>query len=130
MEYKTIVIDSNIFIAFYNEADANHEHALFAVREFENSTLVVHPYVIQEVVTVLTYRFGLVVAKKFILDIRGSGNITIPGVDVVGDMQYFSQTNKKISFTDAALVRLVQSMNASLLTFDKQMLALFNSKKK
>lgn len=127
MENKSFVIDSNVFIAFYDEADSNNSLAKSALKELSKGQLIVHPYVIQEVSTILTYRFGLAMAKKFISDIKKSDNIVIPFVNVAGDMEFFISISKKIAFTDAALIALSKESNTALLTFDKQMIRIAKS---
>lgn len=124
MGSSLFVVDSNVFIAFYNQADAQHEDAVSILQEIENETIIVYPYVIQEVATVLVYRFGITVARKFLNDITNAHNVLLPPVEVIGDIEYFSSVNKKISFTDSSLVRIAKRMNAGLITFDKQMIAL------
>ncbi len=129
MESNTFVVDSNVFIAFYAAGDEQHADAVAIMRELVGKTLVVHPYVIQEVATVLTYRFGLAVAKKFLADIRNADDVMVPTVDIAQDIERFSSASKKVSFTDITLVGLAISMNTSLLTFDRQMLSLFKKKR-
>lgn len=88
-----------------------------------------HPYVIQEVATVLAYRLGPPAAKKFLKDITSARNVIIALVDAKLDCEYYLSINKKLSFTDAALVGLVKRMNYSLLTFDRQMISLLKQGK-
>ena len=125
MEPSRFVIDSNIFVAFYSEGDSSHKDALDILRELDQKTLVVHPYVIQEVSTVLAYKLGQYAAVQFLKDLEKSANTVIPVVDIRADIKNFSAEKKKISFTDAVLVALAKSMNAGLVTFDRQMLASF-----
>lgn len=130
MESKTFVVDSSVFIARYDELDTNHDNATLILRELSQALLIIHPYVVQEVVTVLTYKFGAAAGKQFIDDIRRSENILIPAVDINTDMEYFRSHSKKISFTDSSLINLSESLNASLLTFDKQMTRIAKNKRK
>lgn len=119
-----VVVDSSVILAYYNEIDDFHAEAVKAANRLEQAIAIVHPYVIQEVVTLLTYRRGVEGARQFLEDIRNADNILVPAVDAEKDMLYFLQVNRKISFTDVALVRLAKEMNASLLTFDRQILSL------
>ncbi len=129
MEPNRVVLDSSVILAFYSEIDAFHTKAVQAAGELERAITIVHPYVIQEVTTLLTYRLGVETARQFLEDIRNSDNVLVPEVDAEGDMAYFLRVNRKISFTDTALVRLAEEMNASLFTFDRQMLVLFRRSK-
>ncbi len=54
MEANRFIVDSSVFVAFYYENDTNHAKAVRIMAELEQKFLVVHPYVIQEVITVLT----------------------------------------------------------------------------
>lgn len=121
---ERVVLDSSVILAFYNEIDQFHAEAVQAVDRLEQAVSIVHPYVIQEVATLLTYRLGVEAARNFIEDMRSSDNVLIPAVNAEKDMAYFLRVNRKISFTDTALVRIAEEMNASLLTFDRQLRAL------
>lgn len=127
MENKSFVIDSNVFVAFYDEADSNNSLAKSALKELSKGQLIVHPYVIQEVSTILTYRFGIIMAKKFLGDIKKSDNVVIPFVNISGDMDFFISLAKKVAFTDATLIALSKESGAALLTFDKQMIRIAKS---
>lgn len=125
MEFERFVVDSNIFVAVYHEGDSNHKNALKLLSGLGRQTLIVHPYVIQETATVLTYKFGQQTAIHFLNDLDKAANVVIPFVDVKAEMQNFVALDKKLSFTDTALIGLAKKMNAGLATFDRQMLALF-----
>lgn len=122
---EQVVLDSSVILAYYSEIDEFHAEAVKAADQLERGTSVVHPYVIQEVATLITYRLGTEAARQFLEDIICSDNILIPRIEVEKDIAYFVRLNRKISFTDAALIRLAKEMNASLLTFDRQLRALF-----
>lgn len=127
MESNHCIVDSSVFVAFYRDVDAQHEDALRIMRDLSESTLVVHPYVIQETATVLAYRVSLKVAKEFLADILSAANVVIPAVDARYDMNRFMDIKKKISFTDAALIELARSTGADLITLDRQVLAFRSS---
>ena len=124
-----VVLDSSVILAFYNEIDRFHIEALQIADRLEHTTSIIHPYVIQEVATLLTYRLGIETARQFLEDISGSENVLVPTVDAEKDMAYFLRVNQKISFTDTALIRLAHEMDASLITFDRQMLSLWRKMK-
>ena len=98
------------------------------MRELADYTLVVHPYVIQETATILAYRADIAVAKQFLTDISTTSNVIIPAVDIRYDIGRFIAANKKMSFTDIALVGLAQTSRARIVTFDNQILSLFREK--
>ena len=117
------IIDSSIFVAFYYEGDQNHTKALEIIKNILGKTLIVHPYVISEVATVLTYKVSKKVAEVFLSDVIGVDDVFIPNPDVLLESEFFLFQKKKISFTDSTLVYLAKKLNAKLVTFDKQMIA-------
>ncbi|OGZ02394.1 MAG: hypothetical protein A2946_00390 [Candidatus Liptonbacteria bacterium RIFCSPLOWO2_01_FULL_53_13] len=127
MANDLFVVDSNVFVAFYYEGDAHHRDAVEIIKEIDRKTIVLHPYAIQETATVLAYKFGMAAARKFLSDVTNSPNVLIPSVDISNDIVAFIGVRKKVSFADAALVALAKQINADLVTFDRQMLALFKS---
>ena len=124
MESNRCVVDSSVFVAFYRDIDALHNEALRIIRELSDSILIVHPYVIQETATVLTYGVGANVARQFLVDIGGSSNIVIPMVDIKHDIRLFISVGAKLSFTDVVLVGMAKEMGVRLVTFDMKMISL------
>lgn len=127
MESSQCIIDSSVFVAFYRDVDVLHADAERIMRELSEQTLIVHPYVIQETATVLTYRCDIAIAKRFLADIIAADNVVIPAVDPRYDIDRFMKTDVKISFTDIALIELSRTSGARVITFDQQMLALARS---
>ena len=125
MESSHYLIDTSVFVAFYRDIDASHADALRIMGELAEHILIVHPYVIQETATVLASRSGIAVAKRFLEDIAAATNVVIPAVDARYDIGRFIALNKRMSFTDIALVELSRTTGARLITFDKQMLSFF-----
>ena len=119
------VVDSSIFVAYYWGRDTQHTEALRIMDELASASLIVHPYVIQEVTTILAKKLGLAIAKKFLSEISEASNVEIAWVDVKADMNAFQVTTTPLSFTDLALVHLAKVSNSNLVTFDRKMLSLF-----
>ncbi len=128
MEYRRFVIDSSVLVALYNSGDSLHQKAVEIFQELDAQVLIIHPYVIQETATVLAYKLGQKVAVKFLNDIEDAVNVIIPSMEIRDNILCFIEVKKKISFTDAVIIDLAKSLNAKLITFDRQMLKLFNSK--
>lgn len=124
MEFRHCIIDSSVFVAFYRDVDSLHVEAERIMRELSGETLVVHPYVIQETATVLTYRCGIKIAHQFLADVIAADNIIIPAVDPRYDIDRFMEVDAKMSFTDIALIELARTTGARIITFDRQMLSL------
>lgn len=129
MESESFVVDSSVFVAFYNQNDTQHLDALRLMEELQLATLIIHPYVLQEVATVLTYRFGFETAKKFLSDITTAENVIIPPINVRSEIERFRLLGKKMSFTDVAIINLAEQMAIRLLTFDRQILSVLKARK-
>lgn len=119
---NTNVVDSSVFVALYRPGDTHHEKAKELFASLEQQTLVVHPFVIQEVATVLCYTDGVARAKAFLSDIQNANNIRITMPQVSREIQFFTKLSKKLSFTDSTLILLAQDTGAQLLSFDTQMM--------
>ncbi len=124
MENNSFVIDSSVLVAFYDDRDIHHTDALIVMKEIQGRNVFVHSYVVQEVATILCYRFGSLLARRFLEDVVNSENVTIPWTDVKEEIEFFNNLNKKISFTDTSLILLSKKKGIPLLTFDRQAIAL------
>lgn len=127
MENRRVILDSNVFIAFYSRDDSLHDEALALLSELEDYEILVPYCVIQEVATILTYHFGKSLADCFIRDLEDSDNIFLIQADLHSAMDFFLSQKKKLSFIDFTLLHLAQLHQASLLTFDKQLHRLYKN---
>src|SRR3989344_8599617 len=120
MESDRFIMDSNVFVSFYYEDETNHAKAIRVMIELEKKFLVVHPYVIQEVITVLTHKAGNKVATQFISDIfENAPDVLIPPLNMQESIEFFKILHKKISFTDATLINLSRILRLPVVTFDQ-----------
>lgn len=124
MENK-YVIDSSVFIALYYEEDINHKRALEIFEELEMKVLIIHPFVIQEVATVLTYKISKQLANSFLKDLDNSFNTTVSSSSINYEINFFLKQESRLSFTDTSLIALAKAQDAALITFDKKMLSLY-----
>lgn len=127
MAKNKVILDSNIYIAYYLEEDTLHEEALLLVKEFSNCKILISHGVIQEVATVLTYKKGKKIADIFLKDILKANNIEFISNDIEEAIQFFTQVHKKLSFIDLSLVQLAIKYGAQLFTFDKQLLSFYKN---
>ena len=125
MENK-IILDSNIFVAFYFENDSLHNDALKIMQEIVDFTIILPYCVIQEVSTILTYRIWKHAADTFLEDIKLASNIILVDNNLTEEIDFFGKIKNKISFTDVSLIHLSLKFNALLITFDKQLLSIAN----
>jgi predicted nucleic acid-binding protein len=117
---RRLLLDTSVLYAFYYEGDDFHQNALEMLRQADQETLVIHPYVIQEAVWLLSNRLNLGVTIKF-LDDLGRNNVVIPLVDTLADIAFYKELNRRTSLTDATLVRYARLTGDILLTFDREL---------
>lgn len=114
----SIVFDSNIWIALFNEDDSLHEQARQLFLEHER--IHVPEYVILETTSVLQLRASKEKADDFARMVRETEDIEIIHIseaffDEVLDV--FCEQQKKLAFVDCALLLL--SQNHEVHTFDR-----------
>lgn len=125
MESERFIVDSSVFVSFYYEGDVNHLEAVRIITGLEQKFLVIHPYVIQEVITVLTYKAGNRVATKFISDIfENAPDVFILPLNIREEIESFKILNKKVSLTDSILINLSKTLHLPVVTFDQQIISL------
>ncbi len=118
------IIDSSVFVAFYYEGDVHHNSAVEILKSIEDNFIVIHPYVISEVATVLTYKVSKELSDIFISDIMATENVHIITPDITGESNFFVEQSRKMSFVDTSLVYWAKRMSVNLVTFDRQILSL------
>src|SRR3989344_2963789 len=115
MASSDCIVDSSVVIAFYRDGDSQHEKALKAMADLSGRTLLVHPYVIQETVTALSRKHGFDLAKRFLTDVMSGNNTIIVPVYINGDIDAFLSAERRMAFTDIALITLAKQTGAELL---------------
>ncbi|KKU60032.1 MAG: hypothetical protein UX81_C0005G0028 [Parcubacteria group bacterium GW2011_GWA2_47_12] len=129
MEHQSIIVDSSFLVALYITDDSQHEIAEKIAKQMSGvkKIIVMHPYVIQEVTTILTYRIGIILAQRFLNDLFASKSVIIPQVNVLQEADFFKRMEKRMSFTDITLVHLAKQTDTPILSFDRQILALLKN---
>ena len=117
-----IILDSNVWVAFFYKGDSQHKKAEKIVREF-GLFVTVPEYVIAEVSSVLCLRASKKISNDFLENIFDNENIEIlllnkEFFDIVVD-NFRNLKNKKLSFIDTALLCLSKSYQ--VVTFDKDL---------
>jgi len=119
-----IIVDSNIWVAFFDTDDSTHKRATVIFEDLDNSNeLAMTEYVFVEVCTILKNKKKFTIVKDFINFIN-EYNIEIM---LLGGLLYrftdtfTSSARNKLSFVDSSLLYL--SQNHTVLTFDKALLA-------
>lgn len=120
------IFDSSVWVALFLNDDPHH---LLAEQIYEQIDEFIHvPYpVVAEVATVLTYRHSKEQAKKFISFLHSEVRILLTDSMIEEDIKAFLHVSQRISFTDISVVHMAKRYNLTLMTFDKQQQALFDS---
>ena len=128
---RAVVVDSNIFIALFNQDDTLHERAVALWQEFRDDQgvlLYTSNFVLAEVLTVLRLRVSRTAAQSFGAIVFGQTRalhvIYIDHDLMKQSYEIFSTVPiKDFSFVDASLVALSKAFQAELVTFDKHLRA-------
>jgi predicted nucleic acid-binding protein len=123
-----IILDSNVWIAFFHERDSQHKRAEKIVKEI-SFPIVAPEYVIIEVSSILRFKAGKKISNDFLENIFDNENIEI----LLSNELFFSNTadnfknskNKSLSFVDTALLYLSKSYQ--VITFDKDLQKAINN---
>ena len=117
-----MILDSNVWIAFFNPDDSNHHEAQKIFSKTQEK-IGLPEYVLLEVTTILAQKMGKDIADQFLQMARASKDVGIlPSSKEFFDgviQLYLSKTNKKLSFVDYALLYL--SSKTNVVTFDKDL---------
>lgn len=116
-----VIVDSNIWIAFFHREDQTHKKAKRVIDQHVFSKIVITEYILLEVVTVLKQRSGWEMAERFLkvidkyqLPIIESSFFFIDTVHL-----FRSAQENHLSFVDMSLVAL--SDGYEIETFDKRL---------
>ena len=117
-----MVLDSNVWIAFFNPDDSNHHEAQKIFSKTQEK-VGLPEYVLLEVTTILAQKMGKDIADQFLQMTRASKDVEIlPSSKEFFDgviQLYLSKTNEKLSFIDYSLLYLSSKRN--VVTFDKDL---------
>lgn len=124
------IVDSNIWISFFNKDDINNSRATKILSELLNEKICLTDYIIIEVTTVLLQKASKHIADNFIEFVQNSVNINIIySSQILFDkyLDFFKDNNfLKLSFVDQSLVFLSKDFN--VITFDKELIKYLDSK--
>ncbi|MCD4706089.1 type II toxin-antitoxin system VapC family toxin [bacterium] len=117
------ILDSNVWIAFFNEMDNQHKKAEKVIKKLNNNQIVVPEYIVTEVASILRFKAGKEVSNDFIKSISDNDDIII----LLSDEFFFNNVvdnfinldGCKLSFIDIAILYL--SKNYKVITFDKNL---------
>ncbi len=117
-----IILDSNVWVAFFNKADNQHKKAIKILKD-NRVGLVVTEYILLETSSVLCLRAGKEVADKFLTMMTNNRDIKIlPSDKILLDKivkKFLDHKTKYLSFVDVSLVHF--SKQYKIITFDKKL---------
>lgn len=126
---KGIIIDANMWVAFFDKSDALHEAANKYMVDIpsKNANVIVTDFLIQEIITVFLYKNKPSSVKKFLDFLKTERLVATVGIDtkLLDEVMRFIDIHSykpKLSLTDWAILYLSTEFNFSLLTFDKQLM--------
>jgi len=116
----SVLLDSNIWIAFLYKKDPNHKRAE-EIFEGIKERVVLTEYLFLEIVSVISKKVGKKVADDFIKNVIDNRDIEIfpSSQEFLGEIIkfYLSKKIEKLSFVDYSLLYLAQKMK--VITFDE-----------
>lgn len=136
------LIDSNVWIGFYNEEDSSHAAAVKIIKELEKNqkNICITNFNIQEVFTILSLYTNLKKALEFYNDTIIEHNLFKQEMlqlditkDFMDDIVAFIKkhsTSSQASFVDYSLLYLCLEFNLELITFDKKLMNFYERLKK
>lgn len=114
------LLDSSVWVALFLEFDAQHEKAVRVFGKLKGLTYV--PYcVVSEVTTVLAYKHSKAQADSFLAYLQFNPDLRLLDDNLEGEIEFYRSVPQPLSFTDAALILFTRKLNATLITFDKQL---------
>jgi predicted nucleic acid-binding protein len=122
-----IVIDTNVWVSFYNENDYNHPQAFKELKQVFNDykTIILPEPIISETYTVLLYKCGREKANYFLRFALNNNQLKLLFVNADlfrSTCDIININNKKLSFIDLTLVIISRKFQCKLLSYDKDLL--------
>lgn len=114
------LVDSSVWVALFLDFDTQHQKAEQAIEKLSGTIYM--PYcVIVEVTAILAYKHSKPLADNFIAYAYDNRDLKIINDDAFDEMEFYPTIPYTLSFVDAALIFLSGKLDASLVTFDKQL---------
>lgn len=114
-----IILDSNVWIAYFHEQDSQHTKAEKVFSQI-STPIILPEYVILEVSTILVQHAGKKIANQFLELIKDNRDIILLLTEEAFFLKVIAafqkENTKKLSFVDTAL--FVLSQKFAVITFD------------
>lgn len=123
---KTILVDSDVFVALAKKDDTNHKKAKRILKKLTNQPVafITSNYVFAETVTVISQRISHQAALGFIKVVKSSRSPFLcrwidEEIEELAIQIFSQQTSKNVSFIDCTNIALVRHYNlAAIFSFD------------
>ena len=127
MATKEIIVDSSVWISYFDEDDSQHQKAEDLLEKLSQPFLIPE-YILLEVVTVLRQKNREVELEQF-LDSATRDYVYLPAgnLGVMVASCYSDKKYSKLSFVDVALVILAKKYK--VITFDKALTQVISKQK-
>lgn len=114
------LVDSSVWVGLFLDFDVQHRKAVQLVHKLKGVLYI--PYcVLNEVATVLVYKHSKAQADQFLDYIAQNRDIKLVSDSSKEEIRFYRTISHRISFTDAALLYLSETLDAELITFDRQL---------
>ncbi len=117
------LLDSSVWVALYLDFDSNHDKAI-GIYENIKGKIAITNLVMEEVVTVLTYKHSREQSDNFIKFIISNSDIDFIDYDFKNVLSFHLNHSHKISLTDSSLIFLSKKNNTKIYSFDKKLVSL------
>jgi len=121
------IIDSSVWVSLFLDFDVNHKSSISVFESLWTSKIVLPYCVINEVSTVLTYKWNKEIANSFLNFIKNNNDIFIENDNILDEIDFFISNDSKISFTDLSIIKIAKDYLLDLITFDKQMANIYTN---
>ena len=123
---KKFIADSCFFIALLLEKDSCHEKAVFLMDavDQDNQIMLLLPRIIEETITVFTYKKEYQALTNFLILIREKENIEYIENNHNEELRFFERNNERISFIDSSLLHHSKKLGVPIISFDKKLITL------
>jgi predicted nucleic acid-binding protein len=121
-----LIIDTSIYISAFKKDDSQHLDAVVFL-ESCTDTIVLTQIVLQETLTVLTYKHTLEAAHIFLDFVNNDPRFVLVETNLMQEIAFWHSLSKRISIIDASVIYTAHSYQIPLETFDLEMKQIYTS---
>ncbi|HCB35525.1 MAG: hypothetical protein A2W52_00230 [Candidatus Taylorbacteria bacterium RIFCSPHIGHO2_02_49_25] len=118
------IFDTSVWVALFLENDVHHKEALSIWNSLDGEVVLTY-IVTAETASVLCYKHSKKQADKFLQFAMNSPRVIAHPNNFQYEAEFFLRFGSKASFADYAVLHIARTLDATLVTFDKQMRQMF-----